>query len=227
MNTHDLPSLIPAAVGLMISPLPIVAIVAILLSARGRVASLAYTGAFLAVTLAFTALGAATTAGASSSGGSAASKIVVLVLTILLTVGFTVLAVTSWLSRPRGGAAPRTPGWLSAIDSITPARAGGLGLLMAVTNSKNIPLELKAGATIGAAHLPVLAAVGLCIAFAVAGSLALIIPTLLATSGSATVAKGLERLKSEMIAHNAVIMTVLFAVLAANEAAHLVHQLFS
>ncbi len=216
--------LLPLAVGMLISPLPIVAIVAILLSSRGRTAAPAYVGAFTLVTLAFVALGAISSAGASSSS-SGGGKVVVLVLTILLTVGFAALAFASWFTRPRGGAAAKTPSWLAAADTITPARAAGLGFIMAVTNTKNIPLALKGGSLIGAAHLaPALAAL-VCLAFAVAGCLALILPTVFASTGSARIASGLERLKTEMIAHNAVIMTVLFAILAANEASHLIHQL--
>lgn len=221
---NALHQLLPIAVGILISPLPIVAIVAILLSSRGRTAAPAYTAAFTLVSLAFVGLGALSTAGAAATS-SAGSSVVVLILTILLTLGFAGLALASWLTRPRAGAAPKTPGWLAAVDTITPARAAGLGLLMAVTNSKNIPLELKGGSLIGAAHLPLIAAVGLCLALAVAGSLALILPTILAATGSAKVTRGLARLKTEMIAHNAVIMTVLFAILAANEGAHLIHQL--
>ena len=218
-----LQQLIPMAVGMLISPLPIVAIVAILLSTRGRSAAPAYVGAFLLVTFAFVAVGALSTAGAASS--SSGSKTVVLVLTALLTLGFTALAVASWVTRPKDGAAPKAPGWLAAVDTIAPAKAAGLGLLMAATNSKNIPLELKGGALIGAAHLDVAVAVLLCVVFAVAGSPALILPTTVAATGSPAVATSPERLKTEMITHNAVIMTVLFAILAAVEASHLVHQL--
>ena len=221
---HALQSLIPMVVGIIISPLPIVAIIAILLSARGRRSAPAYVAVFTVVAFVFTGLGALSTAGASAAS-SGASKIVVLILTILLTLGFAVLAVESWLTRPKPGVAPKTPGWLAAVDTITPLRAAGLGLLMAVTNSKNIPLELKGGSIIGAAHLSPLTVVLLCLAFAVGGSLALILPTVLAATGSPVIVRALERLKGDMIAHNAVIMTVLFAILAANEAAHLVHQL--
>ncbi|MGJ8488685.1 hypothetical protein ACSFB5_12420, partial [Glaesserella parasuis] len=63
----ELSTLLPLAVGMAISPLPIVAVVAILLSTRGRAAAPAYTGAFLAVTLAVIAVGAATSAGASAA----------------------------------------------------------------------------------------------------------------------------------------------------------------
>ncbi len=223
---HNLASLLPMAVGLLISPLPIVAVVAILLSPRGRAAGPLYAGSFTAVTLVFVAVGAVTTAGVSSAAPHG-GHVVVLVLTIVLTLGFATLAVLSWVTRPRPGAAPKTPGWLAAAGSITPGRAAGLGLVMAVTNSKNIPLELKAGAIIANAHLNIALAIVLCIAFAVVGSLALIAPTLLAATGSASVARGLDRLKNEMIAHNAVILTVLFAILAANEGAHLITQIVS
>ncbi len=223
----ELPSLLPLAVGMAISPLPIVAVVAILLSARGRTAAPAYTGAFLLVTLAVIGVGAATSAGASAASHGAGGKIVVLVLTALLTVGLTAFAVVSWRGRPKPGTAPVAPGWLAAVDAITPARAAGLGVLMAATNSKNLPLELKGGALLGAAHLPVAVTVLLCVALAVAGSLALVLPTLLGATGLPAVVSALRRLKDEMIAHNAVIMTVLFAVLAATEAAHLIHQLTS
>ncbi len=72
---------------------------------------------------------------------------------------------------------------------------------------------------------PLLAAGGLCLALVVVGSLPLIVAASVATSGSAAVTKALERVKTEMIAHNAIIMTVLFAILAANEAAQVIRHL--
>lgn len=224
LDMNALHQLIPLAVGMLISPLPIVAVVAILLAPRGRSSAPAFVSVFTLVSLAFVIVGAVSSAGASaaSSGGS---KIVVLVLTILLTVGFLVLAIASWLTRPKAGATPKTPGWLAAVDTITPARAAGLGLIMAITNTKNIPLALKGGSLIGAAHLNPVLVIILCIALALAGSLALIVPTALGALDSTAITSGLRRLKSEMIAHNAVIMTVLFAMLAASEASHLIHQL--
>ncbi|OZD39113.1 hypothetical protein CH252_31735 [Rhodococcus sp. 06-1477-1B] len=221
----ELSALLPLAVGMAISPLPIVAVVAILLSARGRQAAPAYAAAFFAVTLVAVAVGALTAAGASDSHGGTRGNVVVVVLGALLTVGFAVYAVVSWRGRPRRGEPAVAPKWLAAMDSITLGRAAGLGLLMAATNSKNLPLELKGGALIGAAHLPIAVAASLCVALAVAGSLTLILPTVLGATGIPRITATLDRLKSEMIDHNAVIMTVLFAILAANEAAHLIHQL--
>lgn len=224
---HSLQQLLPIAVGMAISPLPIVAIIAIVLSKRGRTAAPAFAATFFLVSLVFTAIGALTTASVAgdSTGPSEASKIITLVLTIALTAGFAALAVASWLTRPKHGATPKTPGWLAAVDTMTPVRAAGLGLLMAATNSKNIPLELKGGSLIGAAQLELWIAALLGLALVLVGTLTLTLPTILAATGRPAIVRALERLKTEMISHNAIIMTVLFAILAANEGAHLIHQL--
>mgnify|MGYP001556021892 FL=1 len=224
MHVGDLGQLLPLAVGSIISPLPIVAIVAILLSPRGRVNGLAFAGATTAVGAVFTMIAAVTTAGAGA-GHFDGDDTVVLVLTAALFLGFIVLAWLSWRSRPRNGAEPKTPSWLAAVDSLTPLKAAGLGALMAATNSKNIPIELKAGSLIGAHDLPLLMVILLSVLFAVVAALGVLLPTALAASGSQTVARGLTRLKTEMVRHNAVIMTVLFAILASVEGAHLIHQL--
>ncbi|MGK9148504.1 GAP family protein [Plantibacter flavus] len=224
MHAGDLGQLLPLAVGSIISPLPIVAIVAILLSPRGRANGVGFAATTTAVGFAVTVIAALTTTGAGA-GHSDGDDTVVLVLTSVLLVGFLVLAWLSWRSRPRAGAEPVTPSWLAAVDSLTPAKAAGLGALMAATNTKNIPIELKAGSLIGAQDLPVLTVILLSLLFAVVAAFGVLLPTALAASGSPAVSAGLVRLKTEMIRHNAVIMTVLFAILAAVEGSHLIHQL--
>lgn len=221
---NDLHNLLPLAVGMLLSPLPIVAIVAIVLAPRGRSCAPAYTAAYTLVAFAATGLGALGAARASASSGPAAQT-VSLILAIVLALGFTVFAVASWMSRPKDGTPATAPKWLAAIDGVTPLSAAGLGLVMAVTNTKNIPLELKAGALIGEAHLAPLAAVGLCLAIALAGSLLLVVPALVQLTGTARVHSALQALKSQLITHNAAMMTVLFAILAANELAQVIHRL--
>lgn len=224
MHAGDLGQLLPLAAGSIISPLPIVAIIAILLSPRGRANGLAYAVTTTAVAFGFTLIASLTTAGAGARH-SDGDDTVVLVLTILLTIGFLVLTWLSWRSRPRNGAEPTPPSWLAAVDSLTPLKAGGLGALMAATNSKNIPIELKAGSLIGAHDLAIPMVILLSLVFAVVAGAGVLLPTALAASGSRAITAGLVRLKAEMVRHNAIIMTVLFAILAAVEGSHLVHQL--
>ncbi|SKA80500.1 Sap, sulfolipid-1-addressing protein [Agreia bicolorata] len=222
MNSLD--QLVPLAVGMVISPLPIVAIVAIVLAPRGRTSAPAFLSVFTLVSLVFVVIGMFASAGASAtvSGGS---KVIVLVLTIAVMIGFAILAVVSWLTRPATGSSPKVPSWLATIDTITPERAAGLGFVMAITNTKNIPLALKGGSLIGDAHLQIGTVILLCIAIALAGSLALIIPTALSALRSESINAALKRLKTEMTTHNAIIMTVMFAMLAAVELSHLLRQL--
>lgn len=221
---EHLEQLIPIAAGIMISPLPIAAIIAILLSPRAKANGFAYVAAFVIVCFIFTVVAALTTKGAGS-GGSSGDDVIVLVLGIVLTLGFLVLAVVSWLTRPKHGAEAVAPGWLLAVDSLSAAKAFGLGVVMAVTNAKNIPLELKAGALIGAADLALPVAIALSAAFALTASLGILLPTLLAATGSRTITRALTALKAELIAHNAIIMTVLFAILAAVQLSHVVAAL--
>ena len=221
---NDLHTLVPLAMGMVISPLPIVAVVAILLAPRGRSSAPVYIATFTRVSVGVIAIGALGAAGASKASGDD-SRIVSLVLGVLLTLGFAIFAAISWHGRPRHGEPAVAPSWLAAIDGVTPAAAAGLGFVMAAANSKNIPLALKAGSIIGEARLAPLAAAALCLAVAIAGSLLLIIPALITLTGSARVHSALESLKTQLVEHNAAMMTVLFAILAANEAAQLIHRL--
>jgi len=224
---NALSDLLPLTVGMAISPLPVVAVVAIVLAPRGRVAAPLYVATFTAVSFVLLALGAVVAVQAPDAATKGGHGVVSLVLSGLIAVGFAVLAVVSWRSRPRAGATPKAPTWMAAIDTITPGRAIGLGLLMAAANSKNLPLAVKGGAVIADAHVPLLTAVLLCAAVAVGGSVLLIVPAAVSLGRSASITRALEHIKAEMIASNAQMMTVLFAVLAADQAATLLHHLFS
>lgn len=217
-----LSELLPLTVGMAISPLPIVAIVAIVLAPRGRASAAVYVATFTAVSFALLLLGAA---GASRASSAAGTGKVTLILSALIAIGFAVFAVLSWRSRPRDGHPVKTPAWLAAIDAITPARALGLGLMMAAANSKNLPLALKGGAIIADAHLSIVLSVILCLGVAIGGSLPLIVPAAVALSRGPAVTRSLQRAKTEMIAYNAQMMTVVFAILAANEAAAVLRHL--
>lgn len=214
--------LIPLAMAIIISPLPIAAIIAVLLSPRARFNGTAFTLAGLAVVFAVTVVAALTThsVGTQSETGD---DTVVLVLGIVLSVGFLTLAVLSWRSRPAVGQPAKEPSWLSAIDSMSALQAAGLAAVMAITNAKNLPLELKAGAHIGAAGLGVGTSVLISLIFAVVACLGMIVPTALAASGSTRVTRALRAIKTELIAHNAVIMTVVFALLFAVQAGNVLH----
>ena len=216
--------LIPLATGVVISPIPLVAIIAILLSTRAKANAFAYTASIVLAATAITAATALSTTGVESKSSGSAHTVQT-VFAVVFTVGFLALAYSSWRGRPKDDAEPAMPSWLAQIDSMQPAKAAVLGLLLTVPNAKNLPLELKAGSIIGGGHLGWVSVIAYSVLFAVAASIALIVLSALAAVPSAKVTDALSATKSTLIRHNAAIMTVLFLMLAALELSHVVEAL--
>lgn len=144
--------LLPLAVGVAISPIPIIAVILMLLSRRPGPTSvgflLGWTVGVVGVTVVVLAL--VGQAGDSSGGGpSTVSSVITLVLGALLLF----LATRQWQKRPHEGRSATMPKWMGAIDSLTFARALALGVALSALNPKNLLMCLGAGTTIGAAHL--------------------------------------------------------------------------
>ncbi|MDI9916601.1 GAP family protein [Rhodococcus sp. IEGM 1379] len=216
--------LIPLATGIIISPIPLVAIIAILLSVRSKANAFAYTASIAVAAAAITAATAFSTTGVASakSGGG---HTVQTVFAVVFTAGFLALAYSSWRGRPKGDAEPALPSWLAQIDTMQPAKAAVLGLLLTVPNAKNLPLELKAGSIIGGDHLSWVGILVYSVLFAVVASIALIILSALAAVPSERVTATLSATKTALIQHNSAIMTALFLMLAALELSHVVEAL--
>jgi threonine/homoserine/homoserine lactone efflux protein len=139
------------AVGIAISPIPIIAVILMLFSARARINGLAFLlgwiGGISAVTV--VVLLVAKGAGASDNDSQDGVAWVKVVLGLLL-IG---LAVREWRSRPAPGVAVEMPKWMSAIDSFTPAKAAGAGVVLSAANPKNFVLVVGGAATIAQAGL--------------------------------------------------------------------------
>ncbi|GAB4083907.1 GAP family protein [Myceligenerans cantabricum] len=204
---------LPVAVGVLVSPLPIVAVVLMLVSERARSNALAFVvGWFLAVLA--VVVGVALLAGSAPpddgpAGWTGWLKIVLGVLLLLLSV-------RQWRGRPRGGAEPPVPAWMAAIAGFTPVRSAGLAVLLGAVNPKNLLLVVSGGAAIAAAAPgdtggTVFAA----LVFAVVASAGVLTPVVIYLSMGTRAARILDELRSWMIHNNAAIMAVLLLVLGA------------
>lgn len=209
-----IPQLISLAIGDILSPLTLAALITLLLTPRAKVNGLIFTGASVVGVFVVTAFAALATNGVQSVS-TTASKTLVVVLGFIFSAGFLALAILSWRSRPAPGQQAKEPRWLAAADTMTPLQVAGVGLSLAMLNAKGLPLALKAGAHIGKTGWGPVAAIGLSVAFALAASLLLIALTGIAAIGSPTITKALNRTKLELIDKNAVIMATVFAMLAA------------
>src|SRR5215218_7376064 len=125
------------AVGVALSPVPIIAVVVILATPNGRRKGLAFLAGWVAALaiLGTIVLIAASGAGASESGQPADwLSVLKLVFGLLLLV----VAVKQWRGRPRGDNDPELPSWMKAIDRFTPGRSAGFAAVLAAVNPKNL-----------------------------------------------------------------------------------------
>ena len=131
------------AVGIALSPIPIIAVVLMLTSRKARVNGPAFVLGWLiglgivgAIVLAV-----AGPAGASKSGSPATwVSWVKIVLGVLLLL----VAARQFRSRPRGGEEPHMPKWMTTIDKTTPLGAFGLAAALSGANPKNLLLAVAA-----------------------------------------------------------------------------------
>jgi hypothetical protein len=204
--------ILPLAFGVIISPMPIVAVIALLLGPKGRGNAVAFTIAFFVATVVVTLVFASGTKGTTQSDSFFATALRIIVEFAFAGLFF-FFAWWSWKRRAKKGEPTPEPKWLAAIDSFGLVKSVGLALLLGVVNLKNLPIEIAVGARIGTAGLEWPLVFILVLIFAIIASLGIIIPTVIASTGSTRVSGFLASMKSGLIAHNQVIMAVLFVIL--------------
>ena len=207
-------SVLPLAVAVAVFPVPIIAMVIVVGSERGRAKALAFVIAWFVGLAAVggLALALAGALDASSSGEPATWVSVVLLLLGLLLVW---LAVKQWLGRPRRGEKTPLPGWMQRIDDFGAGKAAVTGFTLTALNPKNVLLAGAAALEIAEFGLPPGQQAVVLLAFIVLASAGVLAPLVLSVIlGERSVAL-LEGIRGWMAQNNAVIMTVLFLLIGA------------
>jgi threonine/homoserine/homoserine lactone efflux protein len=205
--------LLPSAVGVALSPVPIIAVILMLGTPRARTNGPAFAIGWVLGLVIVSVIVVLVASGAddADSGASTTVDVIKLVFGAL----FLLLAVRQWRSRPQPGTEAALPKWMAAIDTFAPGKSFVLGAALSGVNPKNLALTLAASASIAQAGLDTgETAIAIAI-FVVIGSLTVAGPVLFFVLASERAAKPLASIKDFMSAHNAVIMMVLLLVLGA------------
>ena len=199
------------AAGVAVSPLPIVAMILVLATPRGRVnGSLFGIGWLFGLSILGTVvLLLAGPADPSDDGTPAAWTGW---LKLLLGVLALLLAARQWRGRPAEGAAPELPRWMAGLDKLKPGGALGLGALLSGVNPKNAGLTIAAAATIAGAGLAGGEQAVTLAVFVVIGSAGVLAPLIVYLVAGERAARTLDAWKTWSGDHNAAIMAVLFLV---------------
>ena len=134
-------------VGVALSPVPIIAVVLMLATPKGHANGPAFLAGWIVgiAVLGTIVLLVASGASASSQGSPATwVSVVKIVLGVLLWL----LALRQWRARPRAGTEPALPAWMKTVDTFTPARSAGMGVVLSAVNPKNLLLVVGAAASI-------------------------------------------------------------------------------
>lgn len=206
--------MLASAVGIAISPVPLIAMVLMLATPRGRSTGIAFTAAWIVSLAAVTTVVVLAGAGADAAdGGSGAPADWTLWLKLALGVLFLLMGIRQWRSRPRGGGEAELPGWMKAIDSFTPVRAAGLAVVLAVANPKNLVLAIGGGTSIAASDADAGGRAVAVVLMVLIASLCTLAPLGVYLLGGDRSARVLDEWKSWMARHNAAVMTTLLVVL--------------
>jgi hypothetical protein len=167
--------IVPLALGVAASPLPVVAILVILLTKRARSSSLIFTAAWV-------------------SGNAVAISIAVIfagqfkrplvgldlpyegLITALLGAGLVVAAWVAHTGRERSEDPDAAPGWLRAVDNLSPAGGAFVAFTNATTSPKNLALAITAGVAIQAADVHPAQQTLAALSYVVVASLSVVIP---------------------------------------------------
>ena len=205
---------LPFAVGIALSPIPIVGVVLMLATPRAGSNGLAFLVGWILGLAAVGTVVLLVSAGADASeAGQPATW--VSVLKLVLGAGLLAVAVREWRGRPRRGEEGEMPSWMREVDHFGPGRAFGLAILLSAVNPKNLVLVLGAAASISQAGLDAgQDAVALAI-FIVIACLGPAAPVMLHLVAGERARQPLAELKEWMAHNNAAIMAVICLVIGA------------
>ena len=138
---------LPLAVGVALSPMPIVAVVLMLVTQQAKVNGPLFVAGWIA---GLAAVGAVVLvlAGPADTGTSSEPATWVSVVKLLLGALLVLVAFRQWRDRPHGDDESAMPGWMSSIDGFTPVKAGAAAVALAALNPKNLLLAAAAATAI-------------------------------------------------------------------------------
>ena len=213
MLSQTVGQVLPYALGVALSPVPIIAVVVMLGTPRAQANGVAFAVGWVAGLSVVSLVVFLLARGADQAGGTEADSVnwIKLALGVLLLF----LAARRWRGRPAPGEEAPLPGWMSGVDHFTAGRSLLLGLALSAANPKNLVLTAGAAAVVAQSGLSAAGSFGAEAVFVVLGSCTVVGLVLAYLVAGQRAKAPLESVKTFMGAHNDVIMMVILLLLGA------------
>ena len=204
--------MLPFAVGIAISPIPIVAIVLMLGTDNAKSDSLSFlVGWIVAMAVAGAILLAVVGSSDPTDNGAPADS----TSTLRLVLGIVLLglAVKQWRNRPRPGEDAPMPKWMGSVEGFTPAKSAGLGVVVSVVNPKNLILIVGGATAIAQTDVSGSDQAIAWAIFILIATIGVAAPVVIYFAMGDKAAAILDDLKGWMAHNNAAIMAVIFVII--------------
>jgi threonine/homoserine/homoserine lactone efflux protein len=211
--SHAIGNFLPSAVGVALSPIPIIAVILMLGTPRARSNGVAFAIGWVAGLVIVSVVVLAVAHGASNSDSASSNG--VRWGTLAIGVLFLLMALGQWRKRPKRGETPVMPKWMDTIDRLSPVKTLGLGVLLSGANPKNLALTAAAAASIAQEGLSTGGSAIAVAVFVLIGSLTVVGPVVFYLAATKRATGPLEAVKEFMSDHNAVIMCAVLLILGA------------
>ncbi|HET6988920.1 MAG TPA: GAP family protein [Kribbella sp.] len=207
-------AVLPQAMAIALSPVPMVCIVLVLMSRRPVRAGLSFAVGWVgALAMAVGVIAWLTDTVAHQDAEAARDGVDIVQLAV--GVLFAVLAVRYWRKRPDPDAPPPRPAIVDRIATLSAPALVLTGAGAALANLKNLPLVVSAGSYIGGAGLAPGPTVGAAAIFVGAASLTVLAPLLAVVfTGQERSARTLKSLETWLLTNLNTITVILLAVLS-------------
>lgn len=209
---RTLGELFPQIMVMILNPIPIMAVVLVLLSKQPRENGAAFALGWL---LGFAGLGLLALSLLLLLPPQSEATIIHALVDLALAGLLFWLALRSWRKRPRPGQTVDLPKWMIAIDNFTPFASFRNGALLAALNPKHIALTFSAVETIAQSELVRRQHSIALLCYTLLGSLSVLLPVLYYLIDGQRAKPMLDSWKDWLGANNALVMTLLLLVIGA------------
>lgn len=212
MLTDAISSSLPMSVGVALSPIPVAAILIILMSPRARANApaflLGWLGGILTIGLVVSLAPGLVTARGEPTQLSGLTRVV-------LGAALLLLAGRQWRQRPEPQAAVNVPPALARLDTIGVMQSSVTGFLLSAIHPKNLILNAAGAAAIDASGLDAGTQYVALVIFALIASVGISVPIAAYFIARRRVGATLDRCKDWLIRNNVQVMVALLVILGA------------
>jgi hypothetical protein len=205
------------ALGVALSPFPIVAVILMLSSDRAKIKGIAFVAGWMLGLVAVVGLllVIAHRSGIESTddGPSTTASVV----RLLAGIGLVVLALRKWGSRPGKDDTPPMPKWMASLEQATPVSAIAFGAGLSGLNIKNLMFNIVAGTAIASSGASTSGEAVAWVLYILMASVTVIVPLAWYLIAPATASARLEGTRAWLIHNSSLMVAMLLLVIGVSQ----------